>query len=363
MKTYKHLWEQFISYDNITKAMHNASLHKQEYIEVDIMLKDLDQYVDAIVDYINSFKNYEHIPVIIEEGVHRKKREIIAPAFAEQVVHHMIVQVLMPMFKKGLYEHTYASIPGRGLHMAAKRVVKWIMKNDKNVKYFLKMDIKKFFDSIDLDILKDMLRRKIKDDKFLNLVFKVLDVKKRGIPLGFYTSQWFANWYLQELDHYIKEDLKAIHYVRYMDDMVIFGPNKKELHKIRFWIDHWLREKRNVQLKENWQVCRFIHISKKDGKETGRPLDFLGFQFYRDRIILRETLMLKATRTANRISKKKKPTIFDCRQMMSYNGFLKSSQTHSMYMNRIFGKVNFKRMIKYISKWDKENQKECKINF
>jgi len=362
MKSYSNLWEKFTDYDNIVKAMRQAALHKQNYVEVNVMLKDPDRYADAILDYVNAFKNYNHIPVVIYEGVHRKRREIIAPAFAEQVVHHMIVQVLMPMFTRGLYKHTYASIPKRGLHQAAKQIIKWISKNDKNVKYFLKMDIRKFFESIDIEILKDMLRKYVKDEKFLNLVFKILDDHK-GLPLGFYTSQWFANWYLQDLDHFIKENLKAVHYVRYMDDMVLFGPNKKELHKQRLLIDNWLRNKRNLQLKDNWQVCRFIHISRKDGKEKGRPLDFLGFQFYRNRLILRESLMLKATRKANTISKKDRPTIFDCRQMMSYNGFFHMTDCHDMYMKYVFGKTNFKRMKKYISKWDKKHGKESKINF
>jgi len=362
MKSYSNLWEKFIDYDNITKAMKDAALHKQKYKEVDVMVKDPDRYADAILEYAESFKKYQHEPVIIYEGVNRKKREIIAPAFPEQVIHHMIVQVLMPLFTKGLYKHTYASIPKRGLHVAAKTVIKWISKNDKNIKYFLKMDIRKFFESVDIEILEDMLKKYVKDKKFLEVVFKVLDGQK-GLPLGFYTSQWFANWYLQDLDHYIKEQLKAIHYIRYMDDMVIFGPNKKELHKIREAIDKWLREKRNLQLKDNWQVCRFVHISRKDGKEKGRPLDFLGFQFYRNRIILRESLMLKATRKANKISKKDKPSIYDCRQVMAYNGFLHMTKTHKMYMERMFGKVNFKRMKKYISNYDKQHKKECKINF
>jgi hypothetical protein len=151
---------------------------------------------------------------------------------------------------------------------------------------------------------------------------------------------------LQELDHYIKETLHAEYYIRYMDDMVIFGRNKKALHRIRQAICDFLKEKLDLELKGNWQVFLF------DWHKKGRDLDFMGFRFYRDRTTLRRTIMLKATRKARRISKKEHPTIYDIRQMMSYLGWIDCTDTYYMYENWIKPFVSFGRMKRYISKHD-----------
>lgn len=124
----------------------------------------------------------------------------------------------------------------------------------KNCKYVLKMDIRHFFDTVPHDKLKAKLRKTIHDEKMLDLLFRIIDVTDVGIPLGFYTSQWLSNWYLQGLDHYIKERLGAVHYMRYMDDMVIFGSNKKVLHRTRQAISDYLENELGLSLKDNWQV-------------------------------------------------------------------------------------------------------------
>jgi len=174
-------------------------------------------------------------------------------------------------------------------------------------------------------------------------MYAIVDTTDIGLPLGFYTSQWLANWYLTELDHYIKEVLKAKYYVRYMDDMVIFGSNKRELHKIRIAIDAYLHEKLGLRLKETWQVYLFNYV-KKDGSHVGRDLDFMGFRFYRDRTILRKSIMMKATRKARKMCKKPRKSIHDCRQMLSYLGWFDCTDTYSMYKRRIKPFVSFRQL-------------------
>lgn len=208
-----------------------------------------------------------------------KKRTIIVPSTIEIVVQHSVVQVLMPIFMKGMYQHSYASIPNRGAHKAKKYIEKWIRKDPRNVKYCLKMDIRHFFESIPHDILKTKLKNIIRDEKMLDILYKIIDTTEQGLPLGFYTSQWLANWYLQELDHYIKEQLHAKYYVRYMDDMVIFGSNKRELHKMLEAIRDYLNEELKLEIKDNWQIFRFDYTDKK-GNHRGRDLDFMGFRFF-----------------------------------------------------------------------------------
>lgn len=206
-----------------------------------------------------------------------------------------------------------------------------------------------------------MLLKKLKslihDEKFYNLLETIIKITDNGIPLGFYLSQWLANWYLQDLDHYIKENLKARYYIRYMDDMVIFGPNKKELHRFRKTIETYIKQNLGLQLKENWQVFLF-HYVKKNGEQKGRFLDFMGFRFYRNRVNLRRSILLRATRKAKRLHKKSKPTIYDIRQMLSYLGWIDSTNTYQIYIERIKPYVNIRRCKHRISVYDRRKNRQ-----
>lgn len=140
-----------------------------------------------------------------------------------------------------------------------------------------------------------------------------------------------------------------------MDDMVIFGSNKRKLHDIRIKISGYLENELGLELKDNWQVFRFDYIKK--GKHTGRPLDFMGFKFYRDRTILRKSIMIKATRKAKKISKKDKPTIHDIRQILSYLGWIDCTDTYWMYEKRIKPYVNIQNCKRRLSRHDRRENK------
>ena len=214
------------------------------------------------------------------------------------------------------------------------------------------MDIRHFFDSIPHDRLKAKLKKTVHDEKMLELLFRIIDVTEVGIPLGFYTSQWLSNWYLQGLDHFIKEQLCAVHYMRYMDDMVVFGSNKRVLHRMRQAISDYLEMELGLELKANWQVFRFSY-----GNNQGRDLDFMGFRFYRNRTILRKSIMYKATRKARKISKKEKATILDARQMLSYLGWIDCTDTYLMYRKWIKPYVSFQQLKRKVSRYDKYDEK------
>ena len=163
---------------------------------------------------------------------------------------------------------------------------------------------------------------------------------------------------LQPLDHYIKEQLRAVHYIRYMDDMVVFGKNKKELHRMQQSIETYLHENFNLQMKGNWQVFRFDYIERKTGARKGRPLDFMGFQFYHDKTILRESIMLSCTRKVNRVAKKPKITWYDATAILSYMGYISNTDTYDMYLQRIKPHVNVKKLKKIVSKHSKRKERE-----
>ena len=365
MRTYKHLFPIIISEDNIRTAIHDvyrAHPNNSQMLEI---VTHVDDYIPQFINLAKHFENSEHTPIQINDGITRKIRTIIVPDMQEQVIHHMVVNVLKPIIMKSLYPLSLGSIPGGGCHKGMRAIRHWIKHDPGNVKYCLKMDIQKFFDSIDHDVLKRFISSKIKDRSTMRLLNTIIDVVDNGLPLGFYTSQWFANWLLSDLDHYIKEVLKAVHYVRYVDDMVIYGPNKRKLHKMRELISEYLN-KLKLTLKSNYQVFRFEYVDKEDGRTYGRALDFLGFEFHRDRVILRKNIMMRISRKSIKVSKKARISLFDCRQILSYNGWLDVTDTHGMYLSRIHPYVSIEECKKMISKHDrymarKKNELQNKV--
>lgn len=332
--------------------------------------------------YVDGFDLVPKDKVPINDGVRLKRRTIMKPTFfPEQIMAHGIVRVMEKAIMEGMYEFSCGSIPGRGPHYGKRHIEKWIKHDSANVKYIAKLDIRRFFESVSRRRLKKWLKQNIKDKRFLEIVFKFLDLFQEGLALGYYISQWLANYILQSLDYYIKQevllDVKqekearfakrmerkgvanyemprypcgAAHYIRYMDDMVIFGSNKKELHLITRRIEDYLNKDFGLQLKGNWQVFRFDYVDKKDGKRKGRPLDFMGFQFYRDKTILRKTIMLRATRKAKRLGKKDNINWHDASSMLSYMGWVEHTDTYGMYLERIKPHVNIKKLKRIVSK-------------
>lgn len=358
MKSYSHLFEQIINIDNIKLAVKNAAKagNKKRRRKKQKFLEDIDRTAKQIQEYLLHYENDRHSQIEIYDGISRKKREIIVPTFRELAVQHAIIQVMKPIFLHGAYEHSYAAIPSKGSHLGKKHLEKWIRNDPKHCKYVLKMDIHHFFPSIPHNQLKANLSKIIRDELTLNLLFKIIDVSNKGIPLGFYTSQWLSNWYLKNLDHYIKEKLKAVHYIRYMDDMVVLGSNKRELHKMRVKISEYLAEI-GLELKSNWQVYRFDYT--RNGRNYGRDIDFMGFRFFRKKTTMRRSIMLKATRTAKRMAKKEKPTIYDIRKMLSYLGWITHTNTYRMYLERIKPFVTFQYFKRRISAFDRRQNKEA----
>lgn len=363
MRSYSHLYERVISKENrleaVKLARHSPRIRKM----IRQSGKTDEEISEEAYEWICNFKNDHHKPILINDGMSHKERTIIVPTLEELVVQHALINVLKPMFERGMYEHSYASLPKKGAHAGKKVIERWIRNDGKNCKYCLKMDIRHFFDSVPHDILKRKIIKTIHDERILKIILELVDVTETGLPLGFYTSQWFSNWYLTPLDHYIKQELKAVHYMRYMDDMVIFGPNKKKLHRIRESIQEYLESNLGLTLKDNWQVFRFSYV--KGGKEYGRDLDYMGFRFHRNRTTLRRSIMLKASRKARRISKKEKPSIYEIRQMLSYLGWIGATDTYGFYREHIKPWVNFQKYKRRLSiaarRENRNGMEECRI--
>lgn len=345
MKTYKHLMEQIASEENIRAAILNASKRKRNRKDVKEVLENIDYHVAAVQKILLSgnYKARVDEVCIVNEGTHNKVRRIRKPHFKyDQIIHHCIIQVLQPLLTAPMYEYSCGSIPTRGAHYGKKRIEKWLRNDIKNTKYVFKMDIKHFYESVDQNVLKAMLRQKIKDKQAIALIEAVIDGCEKGLPLGNYTSQWFANFMLTPLDHYIKEQLHAKYYIRYMDDIVIFGGNKKELHKMHLAIEKYLKDNLHLRIKENWQVFRFEYKGK------GRPLDFMGWQFYREKTILRKSIFIRIMRKAKKVGKH--TTIKGAQGMVSYMGYIKHTDSYGVYRDYIRPYVNIGKLKKFTSK-------------
>lgn len=169
---------------------------------------------------------------------------------------------------------------------------------------------------------------------------------KKVCLFGNYTSQWFANFYLQDLDHYIKEQLKVPYYIRYMDDMVIFHRNKKELHKMKDEIEKFL-QREGLKLKENWQLF----------KVDSRPIDFLGYRFYRGYTTLRSNNFLRIKRRVKKVYKKGKLNKKDASAIISYHGWIKHSNSFEFNKKYIRPYTDIKKCKEVVSN---ANRKQCK---
>lgn len=250
----KNLFEKAIDYNNLKESYKRTQFGKRKY-KKEAILFDMARERN-LVKLWRELKNETYTPSdYIEFKVYEPKERIInAPKIRDKIVQFSVHTVLQDVYYSKFINSSYACLEGRGTHRAVNKVqhnirhCKW--KNGGG--WILKMDVAKFFYSINRDILKRIIRKKIKDKKFLVLLDKIIDSSpegEKGIPLGNVTSQDFANIYLNELDQYAKRYLGLKYYVRYMDDIIIVVPTKEEAQDARDKIIKFLDEK--LDLKTN----------------------------------------------------------------------------------------------------------------
>lgn len=218
--------------------------------------------------------------------IHDPKERLIysLPYFPHRIVQHAIMNKLERLFVASFTADTYSCIKGRGT-LAASLALRKALKDADNTVYCLKMDIRKFYPSVDHAILKQLLRRKIKDTDLLWLIDLIID-SADGLPIGNYLSQYLANYYLSGLDHYIKEQLRIKYYFRYADDMLLLGATKEELHHTLAAIHTYLKERLHLQLKDNYQVFPV----------AARGIDFVGYRHYHTHVLLRKSIKKRFAR-------------------------------------------------------------------
>lgn len=336
MKRTGYIYDRICSLDNILLAIDSASRHKRGRRNVQKVLADRLGYAEKVRELLCSktFTPSEYRVEQIRDNASGKQRTIHIPKFyPDQIVHWALVLQLKPVIMRGMYEHSCGSIPGRGQAHGQRYLRRWLDRDPKKTKYCLKMDVSKFYQSIDHYLLKQSFRRVLKDPDVLNLIDLIIDSVSPGLPIGNYTSQWFANFYLQELDHEIKEKLAAPYYIRYVDDMVLLGPNKKRLHAARKEIEAYLRMV-ELKLKADWQVFPV----------KSRAIDFLGYRFYRDHTTLRARNALRIRRRVAKIRRKPTVSATDAHAIISYLGIVSRCDSARYRMKYIDGRISIRKL-------------------
>jgi len=311
MKRVGNLYQQVCSIGNIKLAEKKARKGKSKQHGVRKFDRNKEDLLINLHHVLlnKSYKTSNYtIFKVKEKG---KIREIYRlPYYPDRICHHAILNILEPIFLKCFIKQTYSCIKKRGIHLCLKD----LNKDVKNYEYCLKLDIKKFYPSINNEILKKLLLRKFKDRNLLNLIFEIID-SNVGLPIGNYCSQFFANFYLTYFDHWIKEELK-LKYFRYCDDIVILGNDKNELRIILNNIKNYLWYNLKLEL-SNYQIFPI----------KNRGIDFVGYVSYSTHIKLRKTI--------------KKNFI----KMIKYNKNNKSIASYNGWINHCNG-INLKN--KYI---------------
>lgn len=319
MKRYGNLYSKIYDIKNIQNAHLNARRGKSHYSEVQMVNANPEKYFIQIYNILKNktFKNSEYTTYLKQDS--RKERKIFKlPYFPDRIIHHCIVQILEDIWVKTLIADTYSSLKDRGIHKGVNRIKKALIDN-KNTQYCLKMDVRKFYPSINHSILKTIIKQKIKDKNVIWLLDEIID-STDGVPIGNYLSQFFGNLYLSNLDHCIKEKMKCKYYFRYCDDMVILHSDKKYLAEVRKQINIYLQNKLKLHLKSNWQV---FPVDKCG-------IDFLGYKFYNSHTLLRKSISKKFKNNINKIIKSDTKHIEMVNSIMSYAGWMTYADCHNL---------------------------------
>lgn len=351
MKTYRNLWQKFISFENLyiaAKKAEKGKRWKESTLKFNVKMEDNLLNLKKELEDGSYCPGFYHNFTIYEP----KKRMISAAPYKDRVVHHAIINIIEPIWEKRFYYHSYACRVSKGTHRAIYTCQKYLRKN----KYVLKCDIEKYFLSIDHHILKQLVRRRIQDTRLLALIDLIIDSSpivdtklkyfegddlftplemKKGIPIGNLTSQFWANLYLHELDKFLKFDKKVKFYLRYMDDFIIFHNSKVFLKELRKEIEEYLKGLRLNLHKKKQQI-----FPSKNG------VPFLGFNIYQTHRRLKQE---NIRRFVKRMKEKQRQysnyeiDLEDIRtSIMAWIGHAKHGNTWRL-RNDLFAKISFYR--------------------
>lgn len=304
------MFDQIISLENLFDAWTEFKKEKGNKGDVAEFEVNLEDHVFALHEHLKhgTYKHGGYFSFFIHDP---KRRHIHKASVKDRLLHHAVHRVIEPMWNKVFIFDSWSSRKTKGIHAAVRRLQDMALRLSHNYTrtlWALKLDVTKFFDSIDHKILLDILSKRTNDEQLMTLFREVISSFNPGLPLGNLTSQLFANVYLNELDQFVKNELRIKGYVRYADDFVLLHKNKEVLIDCRQKIEIFLQER--LRLK--------VHPKKLILKTYASGIDFLGYiSFPHHRIIRTKT----KRRMFRRISKKNLP---------SYSGVLKHCRSSNL---------------------------------
>jgi len=338
MKIFHNVYDELISLDNIFDCWRFFRSGKSGRKEVMEFEHNLEDNLFALREDLKELKykhsNY-HEFVICDP----KKRIIHKARIRDRIVHTIVANKLEEIYQPVFISHSYACQEGKGIHKAQKDLMRFAKKascNYRNNFWYLKCDIKKFFDNIDHEILVNILKNKIKDEKFLCLIKEIIysfskDQKGKGLPLGNFTSQWLANIYLNELDYFVKHRLNIKYYLRYADDFLALNKNRDALVEYSALIKRFLNKRLKLQL----------HKDKVMIKKFSAGIDFVGYKvlpyYIRLRKQTKNRMLEKLDRRQTEFSQNKIGIWEYSQTLNSYLGLLKHANEHKL-TNKIIHK-------------------------
>jgi len=291
MKTYKNIFEGMISPEHLFGAWDRFKQEKRKKSDVMEFEKNLEQHIFQLHRDLRNraYKHGAYTGFYISDP---KLRHIHKATVRDRVLHHAIFIVLNPVFEHGFIADSFSCRIGKGTHKGVARVahmLRAVSRNGTRECYALKCDVRKFFDSIDHEILLEILARRIKDPDVMWLMREIVGsfstggrdlFHARGVPIGNLTSQLFANVYMNDLDQFIKQELRLKHYARYTDDFVIVANDRTALEKLIAPIEQFLQQKLRLSL----------HPNKIQLVKYRKGVDFLGYvQFPHHRLVRKKS--------------------------------------------------------------------------
>lgn len=310
MKRINHLYERICQMDNLRLADRNARKGKGWQYGVRMHDKHQEDNLQLLQQQLQnrSYRTSPYKTFVIHEP--KERLVYCLPYFPNRITHHAVMNILEPLFVSMFTTDTYSCIKGKGIH-AAVHSLKKALRDKAGTRFCLKLDIRKFYPSVDHEILKQLVRRKIKDPDLLWLLDEIID-SAEGLPIGNYLSQYFANYYLTYFDHWIKETKQVIYYFRYADDLVILAGNKAYLHQLLSEIRNYLDKQLKLTIKSNYQVFPVV----------ARSIDFVGYRFYHSHVLLRKSIKQRFARMI-RYNRNQK-------SIVSYYGWAKHSNSRHL---------------------------------
>ena len=304
MKRINNLYDKIISIENLRLADEKARRGKLKAYGVRLHDRNREANIQRLHEALLT-QTYKTSCYDVFKIYEPKEREIFRlPYYPDRIVHHAIMNVLEPIWVSVFTHNTFSCIKGRGIEGCARYVDKIIRKYKGKPLYCLKIDIRKFYPSIDHDVLKQIVRHKIKDSRLLWLIDEIID-SAPGLPIGNYLSQYLANLVLAYFMHWVNERLhielgrkERIDAAEYADDIVFFADNKEVLHAAFKLIRRYIEERLHLQVKGNYQV---FPIAENRYDKHGRALDYVGYQFFRKQKLIRKGIKKNLCRAVARL--------------------------------------------------------------